>query len=98
MESDVLREWASRSRSRPRGSRANYALSSMDPAVPGRIQRAKKQVEEFLGTEGMADRNATRAWAERDGGKSRKSAGGYEGSEGSDKMIIHQTMDVDVVR
>ncbi len=39
MESDVPREWVSRSKSTPRGQ--SYALSSMDGSKLGKVRRAK---------------------------------------------------------
>ena len=90
-ESDIIREQASRSRSRPRGSRVNYMLSSMDPATPGKIKRAKKQIKELLEADSISDRNATRAWAER-----RNIVKNREGSiksKNNNKIIIYQTID-----
>jgi len=89
MESDVLREWVSRSKSTPRGQ--SYVLSSMDGQKPGKVRRAKNQLSAMLQPDGT--HHATHAWAERQDDQGRSSIP----SSGSEQMIIHRTIDFDVV-
>jgi len=89
LQSDLLREWGSRSKPRPHGQ--TYVLSSMDRQKPGKVRRAKNQLSAMLQPDGT--QHSTHAWAERrdDHGSSRNP------SSGSDRMIIHRTIDFDVV-
>lgn len=89
MQSDVLRDWGSRSRSRPHGQ--THVLSSMDRQKLGKVRRAKSQTSAVLQPDGT--RHSTYAWAERRHDHGRSSIR----SSASEQMIIHRTMDFDVV-
>lgn len=89
MQSDVVREWVSRSKSRPHGQ--SYVLSSMDRQKPGKVRRAKNQFSAMLQPDGT--HHSTHAWAERRDDHGSSSIP----SPGSEQLIIHRTMDFDVV-
>ena len=89
MQSDGLREWGSRLRSRPRGQ--SHVLTSMDRRKLGKARRAKSHTSAILQSDGT--RHSTHAWAERRDDHRRSSIR----TSGSEQMIIHRTMDFDVV-
>lgn len=89
MQSDLLREWVSRSKPKPHGQ--SYVLSSMDRQKYGKVRRAKDQLSAMLQSDGT--HHSTHAWAagQDDNGNSTIP------SSGSERMIIHRTVDFDVV-